>query len=92
MKKMRFQRWRLMLCGDRYGFGLWLNDENVNRSCLKNVPHETAWAAYQTWLAGQPTCGHKQCAKRHTGTRQPWRGNESAAMWVAYHHSLWIPA
>lgn len=91
MKKAAFQRWRQMCCGDHYGFGLWLNDENANRYQLKNMPHEVAWDCYQRWLAEQPMCGHKKCAHRHEATRQPWTGNTSQVMWRAYQLSRWTP-
>lgn len=91
MKKMLFQRWRLMLCGDNYGFGLWLNAQEVSRSHLKNVPSEVARKAYDQWLEHQPQCGHKKCAKRQSPTRQLWQGNNSKYMWQAYHASFWTP-
>ena len=89
---MLFQRWRLMLCGDNYGFGLWLNDANFDRSRLKNVPSEVARKSYEKWLAQQPSCGHKKCAARQSVDRQPWQGNTSRYMWAAYQSSHYTPS
>ena len=51
---------RRQLCGDNYGYALWVLDNPVYEDRLTSE----GIAAYARWLRSMPTCGHKRCADK----------------------------